>query len=213
MDNPMELIIISDTKLKVMLSADDMEKYEFNPLDSGDITSRKAFRKILKEVRARCGFDAIGDRVFVQYYPSKRGGCEMFVTKLTEAENDNCLERKSGRYKNKESAERSFAVNNMSAYRRYGSENILQSKYIVYLFNEMECLLRTCAMLKTSDYKGESLAYLEEGKKKYYLALEEENYFAAENNGMLCNRAYYYFVKEHCKLICDDSVNILGDFA
>ena len=34
------------------------------------------------ELVKRCGFDAVGERVFVQYYPEKHGGCEMFVTKI-----------------------------------------------------------------------------------------------------------------------------------
>ena len=79
----MEVIMISNTKLKVMLSAEDMEKYSFDPEDCADISSRSAFRSILHEAREQCGFDAVGDRVFVQYYPSKSGGGEMFVTKLS----------------------------------------------------------------------------------------------------------------------------------
>lgn len=209
----MELIVISTTKLKVMLSAEDMEKYEFDPLCSGDITSRKAFRKILKEVREQCGFDAIGDRVLVQYYPSKRGGCEMFVTKLTETEKETYLEKNSGRYRSKEMTERSQTVNNVSSYRHYGLDNRPKSKYIIYLFDDMSNLILTCSRLKTAGYAGESAAYSESGKRRYYLLLEEENYFAAENNGKLCNSAYYYFVKEHCRIICDDPVNILSNFA
>ena len=80
----MELILISDSKLKVMLSAEDMRRYELNcdAVDSGDPTARRAFWDILDEARRRTGFDAAGSRVFVQLYPSREGGCEMFVTKL-----------------------------------------------------------------------------------------------------------------------------------
>ena len=80
----MELILISESKLKVMLSAEDMRRYDLNcdTVDSGDPTARQAFWDILDEARRRTGFDAAGKRVFVQLYPSREGGCEMFVTKL-----------------------------------------------------------------------------------------------------------------------------------
>ena len=88
----MELIVISTTKLKVMLSAEDMKKLDFDPCGGADISDRVAFRNILKEARERCGFDALGDRVFVQYYPEKHGGCEMFVTKITVDDKKNTMQ-------------------------------------------------------------------------------------------------------------------------
>ena len=81
----MELIRISQTKLKIMLDRNDMRRLDLEAGNPADISSREAFRNILKEAKARCGFDAVGDRVFVQYYPDKCGGCEMFVTKLTDS--------------------------------------------------------------------------------------------------------------------------------
>ena len=76
--------MISGEKLKVMLSSADMEYYAIScdMLDSGNAQSRCAFRKILEDARGQCGFDAAGAKVFVQVFPSKEGGCEMFVTKL-----------------------------------------------------------------------------------------------------------------------------------
>ena len=80
--------MISTTKLKVMLSAEDMKKLDFDPCGGGDLSGRAAFRNILREARDRCGFDAVGERVFVQYYPEKHGGCEMFVTKLSKEDGE-----------------------------------------------------------------------------------------------------------------------------
>ncbi len=80
----MELILINSSKLKIMLTKDDMIQYE---LDCGTINydnteTRRAFWNILDEAKHRTGFDAAADRVFIQLYPSKEGGCEMYVTKV-----------------------------------------------------------------------------------------------------------------------------------
>ena len=79
----MDLIRIDDNKLKIMLTPVDMQSYALD--DTMDYTkdeTRQAFRSIMSEVRSRTGFDAEGNRVYVQLYPSRSGGCEMFVTKL-----------------------------------------------------------------------------------------------------------------------------------
>ncbi|MBR7185413.1 MAG: adaptor protein MecA [Clostridia bacterium] len=80
----MELILISDSKLKIMLTRDDMQQYALNcdTIDYDNTETRRAFWSILDEAKHRTGFDAAAERVFVQLYPSKEGGCEMYVTKL-----------------------------------------------------------------------------------------------------------------------------------
>lgn len=82
----MELIIISDTKLKIMLTAPDMKHYELESaqLDCADAHTRAAFRHIFDDARDRTGFDTEGERLFIQFYASMEGGCEIFVTKLGE---------------------------------------------------------------------------------------------------------------------------------
>lgn len=80
----MELILISDSKLKIMLTRDDMQQYALNcdTIDYDNTETRRAFWNILDEAKHRTGFDAAAERVFIQLYPSKEGGCEMYVTKL-----------------------------------------------------------------------------------------------------------------------------------
>ena len=80
----MELILISDKKLKVMLSASDMQKYELDndTIDYDNTETRRAFWQILDEAKHKTGFDAASEKVFIQVYPSRGGGCEMYVTKL-----------------------------------------------------------------------------------------------------------------------------------
>lgn len=80
----MELIVISESKLKIMLSAPDMAYYELEStrVDCADAHTRAAFRHIFADARSAIGFDTAGERLLVQLYASREGGCEIFVTKL-----------------------------------------------------------------------------------------------------------------------------------
>ncbi len=84
----MELIVISESKLKIMLTAPDMAYYELESarMDCADAHTRAAFRHIFDDARAEIGFDTEGERLFVQLYASREGGCEIFVTKLGNGE-------------------------------------------------------------------------------------------------------------------------------
>ena len=80
----MEWIRISSNKLKIMLSAEDARRYALNceTADYADPVTREAFREILTDVRQKTDFDAAEDKIYIQMYPSKEGGCELFVTKV-----------------------------------------------------------------------------------------------------------------------------------
>ena len=80
----MELILINDAKLKIILNDADMEYYRLDCscANYNNTETRRAFWDILDEVKHKTGFDAASDKVFIQLYPSKEGGCEMYVTKL-----------------------------------------------------------------------------------------------------------------------------------
>ena len=80
----MELIRINDNKLKIMLTSLDMKNYALDArtLSCGTEETRRAFRSILHDAGVGGGFEEGKDKIYVQYYPSREGGCEMFVTKL-----------------------------------------------------------------------------------------------------------------------------------
>ena len=86
----MEWIRISQNKLKIMLTAEDARHYELNceNADYTDTLTRTAFREILTDVKREADFDANEDKVYIQMYPSKEGGCELFVTKIGLLLND-----------------------------------------------------------------------------------------------------------------------------
>ncbi len=76
----MELILISNSKLKIMLSAEDMKKYNIEC--DGESALRRGFKPVLEVAHADCGFDIESGRLLVQVFPSRGGGCEMFVTRV-----------------------------------------------------------------------------------------------------------------------------------
>ena len=80
----MEWIRISSNKLKIMLTAKDAERYELKceKAELADAPTRAAFREILTDIKKETDFDATEDKVYIQMYPSKEGGCELFVTKI-----------------------------------------------------------------------------------------------------------------------------------
>lgn len=83
----MELILIDQTKLKIMLTAPDLQHYELAPerleaMSCTDEHTRNAFRHIFDDAEAQIGFHTSGEKLFVQMFTSKCGGCEIFVTRL-----------------------------------------------------------------------------------------------------------------------------------
>ena len=132
----MDLLRIGDKKLKVTLTDTDMEKYclDKDTLDYDTTETRSAFWQILDEAKHKTGFDAGTGKLFVQVYPSRGGGCELYVT-LMEGEGAPPRRR-------------------LSAVR--GSES-------VYRFESLSLLLEVCRKLSLLGYSEESAAYAEGG--------------------------------------------------
>ncbi len=81
----MEVIRINERKMKIMLTATDMCHFELDSgsLGEGDPSTHRAFRRLLEELHRQTGFDADDQRVSVQFFPSREGGCEMFISRAT----------------------------------------------------------------------------------------------------------------------------------
>ncbi len=76
----MELILISNSKLKIMLSAEDMKEYNIEC--DGESALKRGFKPVLERAHNDCGFDIDSGRLLVQVFPSRGGGCEMFITRV-----------------------------------------------------------------------------------------------------------------------------------
>ena len=151
----MELIIINENKLKITLSECDMKQYclDCATIDYDNTETRRAFWSILDEVKHKTGFDAASQKVFIQLYPSKEGGCEMFVTKLGE------------KYKSEETAD---PVPDSHRLRP------LPMRRVAYSFNSLDRLISVCKRLSAIGFSERSSAFRAcTEEDKYFLLLEE----------------------------------------
>ena len=201
----MELIRISDSKLKIMLTPMDMRQFELSTDNFYDNSEKmhRSFRLLLDEVRRQSGFEADDHRISVQYFPSREGGCEMFISNLSAD-------------KDKSTCALTPAQEMQPAPRTRGSF----SRSFAYRFERLEELLSVCQRLLQRDYITASSAWRDDAGR-YYLILNtftaspfatpEELYFVVEY-GRLENAAQLrLYLSEHGAVVCaEDAVGTLG---
>lgn len=194
----MELILISDKKLKIMLSPEDMRAYELDcdSVDYDNTETRRAFWSILDEAKHQTGFDAASERVYIQLYPSREGGCEMYVTKvgLLPAA---CRAQKRGMLR------------------------VASERSLAYRFCELSYMLSACRELLRLGFAAPSEAFL--GKDgSYYLyingvrgfSLPDELEFMSEFGEKQDAEHLRAYISEHGKIICkEDAIKTLGALA
>lgn len=176
----MELIIISESKFKIMLSEPDMKHYELNPdemLDT-DQHTRLAFRHLLDDC-GPIGQETRGERLFVQVYTSKGGGCEIFVTKMGDTcEHDGVhapLRLTKGEQALKDkimNADRSGCITTLRV-----DQAPFDTRIYRFLFSNLQDAIAACRRLKGSGCAG-SVCYAIHGSDELilelYLSLEED---------------------------------------
>ena len=203
----MEIIMINENKLKVMLCKEDLCHFELSPeqLDYSNTETKRMFWDVLSRAKHQTGFDTDGQRVLVQLYPSKEGGCEMFVTKIGVLR-DNSNE-------------------NIKTYTKEKKQTVLTNSkkdfsYSAFRFDDTESMLEVCRRLASIGYIGESSAYFCENGKKYLLlsdidfdefAPPDEFSFISEYGDFENSKRLRYYLSEHGKTICEyDAVSTLS---
>ena len=80
----LEFLLIGESKIKIVLTPKEADEFGLQGVsaDVGSHIARRAFWRVLDRARAEVGFDASGDKILIQLYPDREGGCEIFVTKL-----------------------------------------------------------------------------------------------------------------------------------
>ena len=204
----MELIRISDSKLKIMLTPTDMRQFELCADNFYDDSEKMhhSFRLLLDEVRRRSGFEADDHRISVQYFPSREGGCEMFISNLSpERESMTCALTPAQGIQPTTRTRGSFC------------------RSFAYRFEGLEELLSVCHRLLPLDYITASSAWRDDAGR-YYLILNtfaaspfatpEELYFVVEY-GRLENAAQLrLYLSEHGSVVCaEDAIGTLGTIA
>lgn len=96
----MEIIRISDSKLKVSLDTEDMTRYDLSTeqMNYNTTETRRVLWQILDEAKHTTGFNAADDRILIQAYPGRKGGCEIYVTKLAAKQDGTPLRGKESLY-------------------------------------------------------------------------------------------------------------------
>ena len=187
----MEFLVISENKMKIMLTLDEMKRYgiEGDKSDYKDPAVRKAFWQILDRAREECGFESRGEKILLQYYPS-RTGAEIFVTKL-------------GRLPL--GIERSISATD--------SVTMLSSKNMIYRIENIEELTRLYRIIKQNDADADGEVYLSDDGL-YYLFFEERSegsalspYAIASEFGEEIPQTLRAYIKEHSERLTDFNVN------
>ncbi len=223
----MELIVIDDKKLKIMLTAPDMKHYDLHAeeIEAASADTRRAFRHIFDDARSRIGFETEGERLFVQLYTSRGGGCEIFVTKLGPAEpaepttelhsgEDALLDRLRAVGYTAEEESMSASINRPDR----------PTETVAYRFDGLSSLLAVCRRLRrdaAENRVSDSAVYIDEraGREQWYLILRlpVAEYGALAFPEEYAERVLHtvpleLYLSEHARVICTSSaVETLGD--
>ncbi|MBR3894449.1 MAG: adaptor protein MecA [Clostridia bacterium] len=202
----MELIRISDKKIKIMLTPTDMCHFELNADSFGEDNAKthRAFRRLLNEIRLKTGFEADNGHLSVQYFPSREGGCEMFISNLPGEEAESEL------HETGLSAASSLPVEGMQLrpFRKHGGSF---KKDCAYRFGKLPHLLQVCKRLSGLGIIGESTAYKDE-KNAYFLffsvlsispfSTPEELDFIVEYGSIENASLLRLYIREHATILC-----------
>ncbi len=182
----MELILISNTKLKIMLSESDMRQYRISEeADCAEADTRRAIRNLLEKAREQIGFNTEGSEIFVQLYTSRKGGCELFVTKTSlEDPAEKSREEikssvKASEKKTKRQVslpERSFIEKDIqqisgAAEAKRQSPKTQAGGRIAFSFPDVKALCKVCKILNDNGLTPQSRAFADGDGNCYLLLL------------------------------------------
>lgn len=193
----MELLLITATRLKIVMSNKDMKKYEItcDALDYRDSETKRVLRCILDEAKEKTGFDTQGKHVFIQVFPSKDGGCEMYVTR-TCGESENTLP--------------------------VPIHNAKKQIATIFKFKKTADMLEACYHLQKQGQICTSYAYCDSEGETCYLVFygDSEDAFGREPMYLSVVNEYGSLIKgeygsaylhEHCRCICRmDAIEVLA---
>jgi len=241
----MELILINQSKLKIMLTAPDMVHYELNApqlknMSYTDQHTRDAFRHIFDDAEAQTGFHTTGERLLVQMYTSKCGGCEIFVTKLSDESQIVTDHREEGLCSSPLTPEEAALIrqalscdDTLLGEEDAGEDVVMNEapydqkqatlRRVILSVEDLNTLLAACRRLYHMGYCGQSTAYIEEDRTPptYHLYLEvpdgifyslpDEYIFLKEYGKVSRHRHTELYLSEHGRMLCEaNAVETLG---
>lgn len=178
----MELLRIGEEKLKIILTHEDLLSFEMNEddLDYANTETKRMLWNILHDAKSSVGFNADGHRVLVQLYPSKDGGCEMFVTRLGALSCDCPPEPKETTENEKEEVCLHRSQKSLSPLPKNG-------RLGAFCFACLDDLLSACRRLSLLPHRGRSSAYYSDDGQYYLLldGLDATGYFSVDEFSFL----------------------------
>lgn len=189
----MEILRIGKHAIKISLNTDEAQEYKIldsEILDSDEI--KEAFSRLLLKAKEAVDFSYAGRKIFTEIFPSKDGGCEIYVSCIS-------VEAENAVYKNKSN-----------------QPDVKKPKLSIFDFDSIDNLLLACYRLKEIDYKSRSSIYYDIEKKRYFMILEDV-YIKDLKYAFLLEYAKYLkgsiasYIKEHYKCIIKrEGVKILS---
>ena len=191
----MDHILITSDKLKLMLSCEEMAHYKLSgaALEKDSPLERRLFAELLDDVKAISGFDAADDKIFIQLYPSRDGGAEIYITRLTgSGEKKSCAE---------------------------GLIRFVSVAQFSCLTDMMRACVHMCTNLprESSAWEGDGSYYLileDQIPCREYLQGKnptKSRGFLGDYGKIIADATANYYVKEHCLCFCEkNAVKILS---
>ncbi len=188
----MELLIISENKIKISLTKNDLDGYKIScdDIDYDTTETRRVVWSLLDDVKKQVGFDAGKSRIFVQMYPSRDGGCELYISKLGKQSSRSLVNaEQKGDTLSKEDRKKDY-----------------------YIFDGINEMLAVCKELCYQGYKGSSDVYVDDDGRFFLCTESEKGFeFMLEFGLHQASEATELYIKEHCREICTQrAVETLG---
>ena len=159
----MEFILISESKIKVMLTEDDLRDFEISTeeLDYSNTDTKRMFWDVLSRAKHTTGFDTDGQRVLVQLYPSRHGGCEMFVTKIgaLSHNDEGCRYNEST----------PIISEKITVKNPHKSSKKAKKIYSAFSFESLEDIIAVCRELYHIEYDDSCFSYIGDNGLYYLL--------------------------------------------
>ncbi len=186
----MEFILVNSVKLKIILSDEDMKALRVTPssLDYASAETRAALEKILERARLSTGFDSSHARLVVRAFPSKDGGCELFLTKKSRLLPEPEENRKTACKKS-----------------RLSERTDKRGKKEYLAVGAFDPLADLCVRLHTEGFYGRSALYLRHDRYYLHLAPEPRDPFSVESEEELDR---YFFLGEYADVFFADAIRL-----
>lgn len=193
----MELIIINENKLKITMTAPDMKEYgiDENEFHLSLIDTKNVLKRILSKTNIKTGFENIGkgEKLLIQLYPEKQGGCELYITRIsldeTDEEEMELTDDEAERYLLPQSSKKTVYLENRPS---------------IYMFDNLEDLILACKELIKRSFNQKSSLFTH-GSSKFYLLITENT----ENSPTEKEKSRQYsFLSEFGEQINDKNFHI-----